>query len=99
MRVRLRLYAAEFRDGICQSGGGYIFSQRAMSIRHTYCCYLVQGVRELQIPHTIQSREYLKDGGAGDFPHIRGERERQPELPVSQQERQAMVPELELDRQ
>src|SRR3989344_3051075 len=62
-------------------------------------CYLVRGAKELYIPDTIQSREYSRDSGADGFSHIRGERERQPELPVPQHGRQAVGPELELGRE
>lgn len=56
-------------------------------------------IRDLDIPHSIQSREYSRDGGADGFSHNRGERERQPQRPVWQSERQAVGRELELARQ
>jgi len=54
---------------------------------------------ELQIPNTIQPREYSRGGGPDGFSHIRGGRGRQPELPISESGRHALERELELARQ
>ena len=42
---------------------------------------------------------YSRDGGIDDFSYNRGERQWQSEFPVPQSERQALVSELELDRE
>jgi len=99
IRARLRLCAVELRAGACRNGDEHRFSPACNVFALYYYCYLVRGAGGLDIfdiPNSIQSREYSKDGGEDGFSHNRGERERQPQRPVRQSGRQALGRELEL---